>query len=301
MPFTLVKFLMHFMNKFEFLHNESLKNYCTFHIGGNAKYLYVATTKANLVAVCRYCKEYNIKYKIIGLGANLLFDDSGFDGLIIVNKTKNLLFRKNCVYIDSGVNLTSLIFICCNKGLGGLSALSGIPSTIGGAIVNALGAFNCEFADFVEYVECYHISNLYKKLKLSHDKCKFSYRSSLFKNGEYIITRAKLKFPYASPLTIKEQINEAIIKKSSTQPLDCFSAGSVFKHGHIIPAKVIDELGLKGTKVGGAEISTKHAGFIVNSNSATSKDVKELIDLIKHKVKLHYNANLELEIEFVNN
>ncbi|MBQ9795763.1 MAG: UDP-N-acetylmuramate dehydrogenase, partial [Clostridia bacterium] len=174
-----------------------------------------------------------------------------------------------------------------------------IPSTVGGAVVNSLGAFDTNFSDFVEYVECYHKNDLTKKLRLSNEECKFGYRTSLFKKGDYIITRVKLRLFEDDKTLIQQRIQEAIKKKKFTQPLDYPSAGSVFKRGNIIPAKVIDELGLKGTKIGGAEISTKHAGFIINTNSATSKDVKELISLIQEKVKTATNEQLETEIEFV--
>ncbi|MBO5954483.1 MAG: UDP-N-acetylmuramate dehydrogenase [Clostridia bacterium] len=284
---------------FEIENNVSLKDFCTFHIGGKAKFLFVAKDTPSLINVCLFAKAHNIKYKIIGLGANLLFDDLGYDGLIIVNKTNEILFRKKAIYCSSGVNVTNLIMKCYMRSLCGFERLAGIPSTVGGAVVNSLGAFETNFSDFVEYVECYHKSDLTKKLKLTHSQCQFGYRTSLFKSGEYIITRVKLKLNEENKNLIKARIDEAINKKKSTQPLDYPSAGSVFKRGNIIPAKVIDELGLKGTKIGGAEISTKHAGFIVNTNSATSKDVKDLIKLIQDKVKTATNEHLDPEIEFV--
>ena len=287
------------MDNFNFQSLVSLKDFCTFHIGGSAKFLFVAHDTSTLVKVCSYAKAHNIKYKIIGVGANLLFDDLGYNGLIIVNKTKEVLFRKNSVYVSSGVNVTNLIMKCCMRSLCGFERLAGIPSTVGGAVVNSLGAFNTNFSDFVEYVECYHKDDLTKKLKLSNKECQFGYRTSLFKSGNYIITKVKLKLFEDNKILIQKRIKDAVEKKKSTQPLDHPSAGSVFKRGNIIPAKVIDELGLKGTKIGGAEISTKHAGFIINYHSATSKDVKQLIALIQQKVKSATNEEIEPEIEFV--
>lgn len=284
---------------FEIKKDVSLKNFCTFRIGGKAKFLCFVHSNTQLIDVCFYCKLHNIKYKVVGLGANLLFDDLGFDGMIIVNKTNEILFEENAVLVDSGVNVTSLIMKCYLRSLCGFENLVGIPSTIGGAIVNSLGAFNTNISDFVDYVECYHKKDLTKNLRLSHDECNFTYRSSLFKNEEYVITKVKLKLKRDNKELIKQRIDETIEKKRSTQPLDKPSAGSVFKRGNIIPAKVIDELGLKGAKIGEAEISTKHAGFIVNSHSATSKDVKDLISLIQKQVKEHYNEDIEPEIEFV--
>ena len=284
---------------FEIKEDVGLKDFCTFRIGGRAKFLFVAHDTTTLIKVCLYAKTHNIKYKIIGLGANLLFDDLGYNGLVIVNKTNNILFRKYAVYCDSGVNVTNLIMKCYARSLCGFERLAGIPSTVGGAVVNSLGAFDTNFSDYVEYVECYHKSDLTKKLRLSYEECKFDYRTSLFKSGEYIITRVKLRLIQDDKTLIQQRIKEAVEKKKATQPLDKFSAGSVFKRGNIIPAKVIDELGLKGTKIGGAEISTKHAGFIINTNSATSKDVKQLITLIQEKVKSATNEDITPEIEFV--
>ena len=283
----------------DFLKNEDLKKYCTFKVGGSAKFLYVAHSTTNLIEVCKYCKLHNIKYKIIGLGANLLFGDNGFDGAIIVNKSNKILFKNNSVYADSGCNVTNLIMKCYLRNLCNFERLAGIPSTVGGAVKNNLGAFETTFSDFIEYVECYDLNDLNKKLKLTHDECEFKYRSSLFKTKDYLITRVKLNLKEDNADLIKERMMSALEKKKSTQPLNYPSAGSVFKRGNIIPAKVIDELGLKSTRIGGAEISTKHAGFIVNLGNATSEDVKQLIALIKERVYTETGENLEPEIEFV--
>ncbi len=299
MQFIVAVFPLFLMNEIEIKTQVDLKNYCTFHIGGKAKFLCVIENTNNLIEACSFCKAHNIKCKVIGLGANLLFDDLGFDGMIIVNKTNKIRFLKNSVLVDSGVNVTNLIMKCAIRNLCGIENLSGIPATVGGAITNNLGAFDCEFSSFVEWVEGYSVNDLTKKMRLHQKDCKFAYRSSLFKSGDFIITRAKLKLETDDCEKIKKRIFEIVNKKKSTQPLDCFSAGSVFKRGQIIPAKVIDELGLKGAKIGGAEISTKHAGFIVNTNLATSEDVKNLVALIQEKVISTHGEWLSSEIEFV--
>ena len=287
------------MINFEISNNVPLKDFCTFKIGGSAKFLCVAKDNTQLINVCKYCLTHNIKYKVIGLGANLLFDDLGFDGMIIVNRSANIFFTNSNVYADSGVNVTNLIMKCYFRSIGGLENLSGIPATVGGAIVNSLGAFNTNFSDYVEWVECYHKDNLNKKIILKHDDCKFGYRTSIFKSNDYIITMVKLNLRADEKEIIHQRIINAVTNKNEVQPLSLPSAGSVFKRGNIIPAKVIDELGLKGIKIGGAEISTKHAGFIVNTHSATSQDVMNLIDLIKNEVKDKYNETLDTEIEIV--
>ena len=282
MQSLVVKFQELLMDNFEFEKGVDLKDFCTFHIGGKAKFLFIAKDTTALIKVCSYAKSYNIKYKIIGLGANLLFDDLGYNGLIIVNKTNKILFRKNNAFVSSGTHITNLIMKCCMRSLCGVERLAGIPSTVGGAVVNSLGAFDTNFSDYVEYVECYHKNDLTKKLRLSDNECKFGYRTSLFKSGDYIITRVKLKLFEDDKTLIQKRIQEAIEKKKNTQPLDQYSAGSVFKRTNIIPAKVIDELGLKGTKIGGAEISTKHAGFIINTKSATNEDLKPEIEFVEY-------------------
>lgn len=287
------------MNNVENLSNSSLKNYCTFKIGGSAKYVFICFNKASIINVCEYCKQHNIKFKVIGLGANLLFSDEGFNGAIIVNKTNKILFRGNSVYAESGVSVSQLINACSNKNLGGLENLAGIPSTVGGAVVNNLGAFGTEFCEFIDFVEVFDKTNTFKLKKLKKDNCNFSYRNSIFKNDKYVITKVKLNLIPKQKTLIKQLIVDTIKRKIESQPLNYPSAGSIFKRGNIIPAKVIDELGLKRTRIGDAEISTKHAGFIVNLGSATSKDVKDLISLIQNAVFDKYGEKLEPEIEFV--
>lgn len=282
-----------------YLENVSLKDYCTFKIGGNAKYLFVAKSVFALKKACEFCNNNNIKFKVIGLGANLLFDDNGFDGCIIINRANKLVYSKNSAIVDSGLTVGSLIKKCLERNLGGYENLAGIPSTIGGAIVNNLGAFDCEFSDLIEYVEAFEKFNPHKKIILTKEECSFSYRDSIFKHKNLVISRAKFNFKQKKKDEISSLIRSAIEKKQKCQPLNFPSAGSVFKRCEIIPSKTIDELGLKGTQIGGAQISPKHAGFIINVNSASSEDVKNLINLCKKKVKNTINVDLQTEIEIV--
>lgn len=289
-----------FWMKFKILKNVSLKNYSTFRIGGNAKELFFAKNTKNLLNFCKFCIKNNKKFKIIGFGANLLFNDDGYDGTIIVNKSSLIKFKNNHVFADSGVAVSNLINKCYLRSLGGLENLSGIPSTVGGAIVNSLGAFQTNFFDYIDYVECVDIKKCNRILKLKKQDCNFGYRTSIFKNGQYIILKTKLKLNLDSPENIKSKIVQAIATKTKNQPLNYPSAGSIFKrNGDVIPAKIIDELNLKGTRIGDAQISTKHAGFIINLGNASSKDCKALIALIENKVYSSKNIHLEKEIEFV--
>ena len=280
----------------DFKKDVSLKDYCTFHIGGKAKYLYIASLLPALNEVYLFCKIHNIKHKFIGLGANLLFDDKGFDGLIVVNRCAKIFRRGNLIFAESGAKVSEILSYSYKHNLGGLEPFAGIPATIGGAITNNLGAFGFEIGVFVKYVICLHNGN---KRKLTKKECKFAYRDSIFKTGEYLILSACLSLYLTEKCEIKKKLTSALSQKISTQPLNIPSAGSVFKRGKIVPAKVIDELGLKGEKVGGAMVSNKHAGFIVNTDSATSKDVKKLIKIIQSKVRSAYGCDLELELEIV--
>jgi UDP-N-acetylmuramate dehydrogenase len=287
------------MKDLEILKNESLKKYCTFKIGGNAKFVFICKSIPALIAAIKYCNNEKLKYKVIGLGANLLFSDDGFNGAIIVNKSNQILFKQNNIYADSGVNVTNLITKCYLRSLGGLENLSGIPATVGGAVVNNLGAFNSSFSDYIDYVKVIEKDNPNKIIKLSKDDCKFGYRKSVFQNNDLIILKVKLILKNEPKTLIQKRIASAIEQKTSTQPINYPSAGSIFKHTDIIPAKIIDELGLKGLIVGKAQISKKHAGFIVNLGGATSQDVKGLISVINYKVNDAYGKNLEPEIEIV--
>lgn len=287
------------MDDIKILKNQSLKDFCTFKIGGKAKYVYICNTTTALISAIKHCKKKGIKFKVIGLGANLLFSDEGFSGAIIVNRTNKLLFRQDSVYADGGVNVTNLIKKCYLRSLGGLENLSGIPASVGGGVVNNLGAFGCTISDFIDYVKVIDTNNPDKVYKLKKEDCDFDYRHSIFKNSDLVVLRVKFVLHKEEKNLIQQRIASAIEKKTSTQPLNYPSAGSVFKRSDIIPAKVIDELNLKGLIVGKAQISKKHAGFIVNLGDATSQDVKGLISVIKYKVKDIYNKELETEIEIL--
>ena len=277
--------------------NVDIKDFCTFKIGGKVRHLFIVHSTQTLLNVCFYCKIHNIKYKIVGLASNLLFPKR-YNGAIIVNRSHSFMFRKNHLYLDSGITLSNVINMCLNKDLSGLENLSAIPSTIGGAVVNNTGAFSCEIKDIIDYVEVYD-RRTFKKKRLYNSDCNFSYRVSIFKSNDYIITRIKLNLTPMPKNMIKEKILSIIDKKVSTQPMDYPSAGSIFKRGKLLPAKIIDELGLKGIRYNDAQISNKHAGFIINLKNACSDDVMHLVKLINNIVYKIYKMKFKLEIELV--
>ncbi|MBR1988333.1 MAG: UDP-N-acetylmuramate dehydrogenase [Clostridia bacterium] len=287
------------IKKIEYRKNQDLRNYCTFRIGGIAKHLYIAKSKQNLIDLINYCTENKKNFKVIGLGANLLFDFKQTNKIIIVNRSNRFIKKDNSIYVSSGMNLSEFISKCASLELSGMSDLAGIPATIGGAIVNNVGAFNSSISDYIDYVVAINKNNPSKIIKIPKTDCKFGYRKSIFQSGDFVILSAKFSLPHETKNRISKDIIYAIKRKNSSQPLDFPSAGSIFKRGKIIPAKAIDELGLKGLKIGGAMISPKHAGYIINTGNATSKDVIELINLIEKRIFDTKNVQIEREIEIV--
>lgn len=287
------------MKDIEIYKNYSLKNLSTFKIGGECKFAFICYSTKAIISSIKYCKTHKIPFKIIGLGANLLFNDNGYNGAIIVNKSNNIEFLNSEVLADSGVNVSNLINKCYLRSLSGLENLAGIPATIGGGVVNNLGAFNTELSEFVDYVSVVDLNNPNKIINLPNKACDFGYRHSIFQNNQYAILKVKLNLKQDEKSLIHERIVNAIKTKTQSQPLNYPSAGSVFKRSNIIPAKLIDQLGLKGKVIGRAKISDKHAGFIVNLDNASSEDVKNLISFIKTEIEKAYNQQLETEIEFV--
>lgn len=202
------------------------------------------------------------------------------------------------VTVDSGVKNAVLANKLLDKDLTGFEFASGIPGTIGGAIKMNAGAYGSEMKDIVQDVTYMDYNgNIYK---LSNEQCKFDYRNSIFKKNKYVILNTKLKLTKGKKEDIQNKMMELANQRKEKQPLDYPSAGSTFKRGEdFITAKLIDECGLKGCCIGGAEVSEKHAGFIINKDNATSKDILELIEYVKKKVYEKTGKKIELEIEII--
>lgn len=277
--------------------NESLKEHTTFKIGGDAKYFAEPKNIKELKKLLEICKSTNMRYFIIGNGSNLLVSDSGFDGLIFSLKNFNdMKIQKNkgieSVCVGAGINLFLLNKNLANNGISGLEWSYGIPGTLGGAIKMNAGAFNHCIFEFLEELTVIKNGKL-KKI----NNLKAEYRNS-FLTDEIVIS-AKLKLKSGNMHDILNKMNEYLSIRREKQPYNLPSAGSVFKrNADIIPAKIIDDLGLKGLRMGGAMISTKHAGFIVNVDNAKSEDVNKLINLIK-KIAAYNGFLFEEEIIYL--
>lgn len=270
----------------ECLNGELLKNYSTIKIGGKAKWIVFPKNTTQLIRVFEIAKANNIKTLLIGNGSNLLFADNGFDGVVVSLKRFCQIKRVgDCVWCGSGVNLFALHQKLIQWGLSGLEWSYGIPATVGGIVKMNAGSFGHEICEIVEQVVCL---NGNKFEKINKNMLKFGYRCSNF--GSKPILWVKFRLNKSLSNLVKIQCEEYFDRKKRLQPYNLPSLGSVFKRCEkdgqtIYPAKMIDNLGLKGVKIGGAEISTKHAGFIVNVADATSKDVLELISLAESECK----------------
>ena len=267
--------------------NADLKNYCTFKIGGRGTVLF-PKNQFEVKRIVNDCKKNHLDFFILGNGSNVLFPDDYFKKIIIdLRKLNNIkIAKQRTVFAEAGVRLFAFNRFLEQNGFAGFEWSYGIPATIGGLTYMNGGAFGEEVSNYIKKVK------VLKNGKISwinRKKIDFSYRKS---NILGIILAVEFKFKNADSKIIEKQQKEFLEIRKKTQPYDKFSAGSVFKRtDDKIPAIMIDKAGLKGVKIGGAEISTKHAGFIVNNGDATSKDVKDLIELIRKKC-----GNFECEI-----
>lgn len=288
-------FWMAIQNMFLLKENYSLKNLCTFHIGGRAKYYIQVKSSTDLIETFQFIKSKNLKYFILGNGSNILFDDDGYDGVIIHNDLCEIVRNENEICVQSGVLLKELLNFAQVHNLGGLEFAAGIPGTVGGAIYMNAGAENENISKYLKKVWFYAFDNDLKEYDI--DDLTFGYRTSSFQKMSGFLFKAQF---FLSPFCDKEKIRAYLIKRKSTQPIEAYSAGSVFKNPPSNYAgKLIEECNLKGVKIGGAKISEKHANFIINEKNANSKDVLALIALIKKSVFEKHNIVLNEEIIFL--
>ena len=287
--------------------NEPLANHCTYRIGGPARVLFLAANEREIVAGIEIAKEKNFKMMILGGGSNILFSDRGFDGLVLKlanNFIKIAEEKENraVVLAGAGAPLAALVKFALDNSLAGMEWAAGIPGTAGGAIRGNAGAFGREIGAAVLRVRALEISG--KSIVpaiVGKEDCAFGYRESVFKrNKNLVITAAKFVLEKGNANEIADKIKECAEKKRISQPLDFPSAGSVFKNPEgFFAAKIIEDCGLKGRSAGGAQISEKHANFIVNRGNARADDVLALIAQIKAAAKEKFAVDLKEEIEIV--
>ena len=282
----------------EVLENVSLKEYTSFKIGGKCKYLVKPYNIENLINLLDYLKANMIKYYILGNGTNVILDDSFFDGVIIkLDNIKNINYDDNIVSVGCGASLPYFVKDTLNKGFVSLGFASMIPGTVGGAVVGNAGCYGHEIMEYVKSVTVLNKDN--ELVTFDKRDISFGYRYTSLKNKYIVLSTTFIlnKGNIAEELHNIQANNE---KRINSQPLNYPNVGSIFRNPDGFSAgKLIDELNLKGYKIGDAMISEKHANFIVNLNNATFKDVISLITYIKEQVKGKYNIDLICEPEII--
>jgi UDP-N-acetylmuramate dehydrogenase len=277
-------------------HNKSLKPYNTFGIGGLAKQFIAVRTIEEMEAVRRYINEEKMPFWVVGKGSNALFDDRGFDGLVILNKIDFIEFNSGKLHVGGGTSFSLLGAKMARKGWGGLEFASGIPGSLGGAIYMNAGANQMETSDYLYAVGFIDEEGQFQEKK--KEELLFGYRFSSFQRSHEIIVSAR--FELVKGEKIREKQRRIIEYRTKTQPYGEKSAGCIFRNPEGGAAgALIEACGLKGKKVGGAEVSTLHGNFIINTNGASANDVLALIKLIQETVEKKTGKCLEMEVEKV--
>ncbi|MEF3254889.1 MAG: UDP-N-acetylmuramate dehydrogenase [Deferribacterales bacterium] len=275
---------------------EPLSKHCSYRTGGPARYFATPKNLYDLNRVMEFIQSNTFKYIIIGNGSNVLFDDRGFDGVVISLKYLNrYMFIDGEIFIaGAGVLLDDAVEYSILNNLTGMEELSGIPGTIGGAVFMNAGAFNTEMKDIIYAINLYEGGIV---RKISNEEANFSYRRSSLEGKIVLEVEMNLKRSKNVDITKRYDI---LNRRAMKQPLEYPSCGSVFKRPEgSYAGKLIEEAGLKGFSIGGAKISEKHANFIVNYNNATSDDIKRIIEFVKKKVYEETGVMLEEEVKII--
>jgi len=285
----------------EFLKDHPLKEFTTFKIGGKARYIVFPKNTEQFIEILTLIKEKEINYIVVGNCSNVLVSDKGFNGAVITTvKIDSFKIDGNLIEADCGAMLSVIAKKACEKGLKGLEFAVGIPGTVGGAVYMNAGAYDSEIKDVFEWAEV--LDKNLNILKLSKSEMKFSYRHSRLKEEKMVLLRAAFSLEFASKEDIPplQKASEFSKRRREKQPLSYPSAGSVFKRPpNNFAGKLIEDAGLKGYRIGGACISEKHAGFIVNVEDAKAEDVRRLIYLTQKTVYEKFGILLEPEIQFI--
>lgn len=288
-------------NKIAFTEKEPMSAHTTFRIGGAADIYAVPMTEGELILAVSAAKACGVRFTVLGRGSNVVFDDGGYGGVVISTEKLNSINISGCeITCQCGASFTALAAIARDAGLSGLEFAYGIPGAAGGAVVMNAGAYGGEVSA-VLINSTYYDAETGDICTIDLQEHCFGYRQSVYKSHpERIILSATFSLKERSIEDIRCEMNKYMESRKSKQPLEYPSAGSVFKRapGHYT-GQMIEELGLKGYTVGGAQISEKHAGFIVNRGGATSADVSELVSFIKEKVYAGYGVRLEEELIFI--
>lgn len=280
--------------------NEPMKNHTSFRTGGPADVYVKADRAENIIKAIEMLKNENVEYTIIGNGSNLLVSDRGICGAVIEigSMMNNISVEGEKIYAEAGALLSSLAAAAAENCLTGLEFASGIPGSVGGAVVMNAGAYDGEIKDAIDYADV--IDNEGNILRLTKDELGLSYRHSVIDEKKMIVIGAGFRLKEGDGRAIKEKMADFAARRREKQPLNYPSAGSTFKRpeGHFA-GKLIEDAGLKGKTIGGAQVSQKHAGFIINTGDATTEDILELMDCCVETVYNKFGVRLEPEVRFI--
>ena len=275
----------------------SMKNYTSFKVGGPAELFLSPEDAGQTAKLVRFCEKEDIPVFVLGKGSNVLVSDKGIKGAVIFTGKQCgiTLTDENTVRAQSGASLAQLCSFALENSLSGLEFAYGIPGTVGGAVFMNAGAYGGEMKDVV--VSCRYITEKGDIKEIPLEKMELSYRHSFFSERNLCITSVKMKLAKGEREKIKDRMDTLMERRKDKQPLEYPSAGSTFKRPEgDFAARLIEVCGLKGTACGGAEVSTKHSGFIINKDNATFDDVMGVVEIVKQRVKEQTGVTLECEV-----
>lgn len=292
--------LLPLLSEGDLIFNEPMARHTTFRIGGPAAALAVPATEQEAAVCMAFCSEEEIPLLLLGNGSNLLIGDQGFPGLVLqtTGAFGEVIVQGNTLYSGGGALLSTAALAAARNGLSGMEELYGIPGTVGGAVVMNAGAYGKEVKDVLACSRSMDADGTIREYTPKQHE--FSYRHSVFQQQERLITWVVFHLKYDKEEPVRARMEELMDRRRSKQPLELPSAGSAFRRpeGHFAGA-LIEQCGLKGARVGGAMVSQKHAGFIVNAGGATADDVRRLIDQIQQTVLQQTGVTLQTEVKLV--
>lgn len=278
---------------------EPMKKHTTFRVGGPADVL-VQPDETALAAILALCRQYHVPYSFIGNGSNLLVGDKGIRGVVIemTDPMGNIEVDGTKITAQAGAMLSKIANTAASNGLGGMEFAAGIPGSVGGAVVMNAGAYGGEMKDIIEKV--YVLDENGAQLELDRDALDFGYRHSCIPKKKYIVTKVVLELVPRNEAEIRSEMKELNEKRAEKQPLQYPSAGSTFKRPEgYFAGKLIMDAGLRGYQVGGAQVSEKHCGFVINKGDATAADICQLMRDVSDKVQAQFGVVLEPEVKMI--
>lgn len=278
---------------------EPMKKHTTFRVGGPADVL-VQPDETALAAILALCRQYYVPYSFIGNGSNLLVGDKGIRGVVIemTDPMGNIEVHGTKITAQAGAMLSKIANTAASNGLGGMEFAAGIPGSVGGAVVMNAGAYGGEMKDIIERV--YVLDENGARLELDRDALDLGYRHSCIPDKKYIVTKVVLELVPRDEAEIRSEMKELNEKRAEKQPLQYPSAGSTFKRPEgYFAGKLIMDAGLRGYQVGGAQVSEKHCGFVINKGDATAADICQLMQDVSDKVQAQFGVVLEPEVKMI--